>query len=78
MKWKQTFALVSDIDVEKSWKKLFFNVNLKLFINSCFSYAGNWELVKSTMRAKFRISHVSLGSQIGNTVSNYSSVTDTG
>ena len=32
----------------------------------CFSYAGNWELVKSIVGTKFRRSHVCLHSQTGN------------
>ena len=32
----------------------------------CFSYAGNWELVKSIVGTKFRRSHVCLHSQAGN------------
>ena len=31
-----------------------------------FSYAGNWELVKSKVGTKFRRSHVFLHSQVGN------------
>ena len=33
-----------------------------------FSYAGNWELVKSTVGKKFRRGHVCLHSQAGNNV----------
>ena len=37
------------------------------FLPNCpFSYAGNWELVKSIMGTKFRSSHVCLNFQAGN------------
>ena len=32
---------------------------------SHFSYAGNWELVKSIMETKFRRGHICLHSQVG-------------
>ena len=43
-----------------------------------FSYAGNWELVKSTVGKKFRRGHVCLHSQAGNSVPITGSMTASG
>ena len=38
----------------------------RYFLYCCFSYAGNWELVKLIVDTKLRRSHVCLHSQVGN------------
>ena len=37
-----------------------------MFLNWRFSYAGNWELVKSIVGTKFRRIHLCLHTQAGN------------
>ena len=39
---------------------------INIYLYCRFSYAGNWELVKSIVGTKFRRSHVCLHSQAGN------------
>ena len=50
----------------------------RTIINCRFSYAGNWELVKSIVGTKFRRSHVCLHSQAGSSVPITSSMTASG
>ena len=47
-------------------------------IHCRFSYAGNWELVKSIVGTQFRKSHVCLHSQAGNRVPITGSMTASG
>ena len=42
------------------------NMHDRFYHNCRFSYAGNWELVKSIVGSNFRRSHMCLQSQAGN------------